>query len=100
MAKTAQLEEFDEALYNIAGGVGADGKENEDNSKYLIATSEQPISCFHANEWFAEVYFLNNLIPLAREGSAKKVCWPIHLLQKRGWMSWKGDLGYLPSPSV
>ncbi|KAF9777519.1 serine-tRNA ligase [Thelephora terrestris] len=35
MAKTAQLDQFDEELY-----------------KYLIATSEQPISSFHSDEWF------------------------------------------------
>ncbi|KAJ3064582.1 Cytosolic seryl-tRNA synthetase, partial [Quaeritorhiza haematococci] len=52
MAKTAQLEEFDEALYNISGEGSAEGE--EDTSKYLIATSEQPISAFHAGEWFAE----------------------------------------------
>ncbi|KAJ3302495.1 Cytosolic seryl-tRNA synthetase [Kappamyces sp. JEL0829] len=46
MAKTAQLEEFDEALYNVAG--------EEGEAKYLIATSEQPISAFHSNEWFVE----------------------------------------------
>lgn len=46
MAKTAQLEEFDEALYNVAG--------EEGDSKYLIATSEQPISAFHQNEWFSD----------------------------------------------
>ncbi|KAL1921415.1 uncharacterized protein VTP21DRAFT_11131 [Calcarisporiella thermophila] len=43
MAKTAQLEQFDEELYKVTG-------EGED--KYLIATSEQPISAFHCNEWF------------------------------------------------
>jgi seryl-tRNA synthetase len=43
MAKTAQLEQFDEELYKVTG-------DNED--KYLIATSEQPISAFHMNEWF------------------------------------------------
>nr|CAG8561453.1 1078_t:CDS:2 [Entrophospora candida] len=43
MAKTAQLEQFDEELYKVIG----DGED-----KYLIATSEQPISTFHANEWF------------------------------------------------
>ncbi|KAJ3020023.1 Cytosolic seryl-tRNA synthetase [Thoreauomyces humboldtii] len=48
MAKTAQLEEFDEALYKL-GGEGDEGDE-----KYLIATSEQPISAFHAGEWFTE----------------------------------------------
>ncbi|KCV73237.1 seryl-tRNA synthetase [Fonticula alba] len=42
MAETAQLEEFDEALYKITGA-GAD--------KYLIATSEQPISAYHRGEW-------------------------------------------------
>jgi seryl-tRNA synthetase len=44
MAKTAQLEEFDEALYRVPDASGED--------KYLIATSEQPLSAFHANEWF------------------------------------------------
>ncbi|KAI7858051.1 seryl-tRNA synthetase [Circinella umbellata] len=43
MARTAQLSQFDEELYKVSG----DGED-----KYLIATSEQPISAFHANEWF------------------------------------------------
>jgi seryl-tRNA synthetase len=43
MARTAQLEEFDEALYTVIGEGG--------EQKYLIATSEQPISAFHAEEW-------------------------------------------------
>lgn len=42
MAKTAQLEQFDEELYKVVDG---------DADKYLIATSEQPISAFHAEEW-------------------------------------------------
>eukprot|EP00002_Diphylleia_rotans_P009963 TRINITY_DN2032_c0_g2_i1.p1 TRINITY_DN2032_c0_g2~~TRINITY_DN2032_c0_g2_i1.p1 ORF type:complete len:470 (-),score=133.87 TRINITY_DN2032_c0_g2_i1:115-1524(-) len=42
MAETAQLEEFDEALYKVSG----DGED-----KYLIATSEQPISAYHRGEW-------------------------------------------------
>ena len=50
MAKTAQLEEFDEALYKVAELEG----EPDSESKYLIATSEQPISAFHAGEWFNE----------------------------------------------
>ena len=50
MAKTAQLEEFDEALYKVAELEG----EPDSESKYLIATSEQPISAFHAGEWFSE----------------------------------------------
>jgi seryl-tRNA synthetase len=41
MSKTAQLEDFDEQLYHVSGG----------GEKYLIATSEQPISCMHAGEW-------------------------------------------------
>merc|ERR1719361_2588777 len=47
MAKTAQLEEFDEALYHVTTGT----KDDEDNDKYLIATSEQPISALHYKEW-------------------------------------------------
>ncbi|KAI9891295.1 MAG: Cytosolic seryl-tRNA synthetase [Vezdaea aestivalis] len=47
MAKTAQLEQFDEELYKVVDG--------EDSSeKYLIATSEQPISALHAGEWLLE----------------------------------------------
>ncbi|KAF9904791.1 Cytosolic seryl-tRNA synthetase [Lobosporangium transversale] len=45
MAQTAQLSQFDEELYKVTG-------DNED--MYLIATSEQPISAFHANEWFEQ----------------------------------------------
>ncbi|WWD08023.1 serine-tRNA ligase [Kwoniella europaea PYCC6329] len=41
MAATAQLSEFDEALYKVTG-------DSED--KYLIATSEQPISAMHMDE--------------------------------------------------
>lgn len=43
MAKTAQLSEFDEELYKVLDG---------DDEKYLIATSEQPISAYHSGEWF------------------------------------------------
>jgi len=43
MAKTAQLDQFDDELYKVI--------DNSDE-KYLIATSEQPISAYHANEWF------------------------------------------------
>ncbi|PVU97295.1 hypothetical protein BB561_000636 [Smittium simulii] len=43
MARTAQLSDFDDQLYKVAG----DGEE-----KYLIATSEQPISAYHSGEWF------------------------------------------------
>lgn len=44
MGKTAQLEDFDEELYKVVDG-------DARNDKYLIATSEQPISAFHADEW-------------------------------------------------
>ncbi|QHS72245.1 serine--tRNA ligase SES1 [Saccharomyces paradoxus] len=43
MSKTAQLSEFDEELYKVIDG---------DDEKYLIATSEQPISAYHSGEWF------------------------------------------------
>jgi len=43
MAKTAQLDRFDEELYKVTG---------DEDDKYLIATSEQPISAFHSGEWF------------------------------------------------
>lgn len=43
MAETAQLEQFDEELYKVVAGDG--------NDKYLIATSEQPISAYHRGEW-------------------------------------------------
>lgn len=41
MAKTAQLDQFDEELYKVTG---------DEDDKYLIATSEQPISAMHADE--------------------------------------------------
>jgi seryl-tRNA synthetase len=34
--------------------LGKNGEETDDTTKYLIATSEQPISAFHAGEWLAE----------------------------------------------
>ncbi|KAB8416377.1 hypothetical protein FH972_024896 [Carpinus fangiana] len=45
MAKTAQLEQFDEELYKVTED------DNKENDKYLIATSEQPLSCLHDSEW-------------------------------------------------
>jgi seryl-tRNA synthetase len=41
MAETAELAQFDEELYKVIG----------DDEKYLIATSEQPISALHRGEW-------------------------------------------------
>ena len=43
MAECAQLDEFDEALYKVSG---------EGNEKYLIATSEQPISAMHRGKQY------------------------------------------------
>lgn len=45
MEKTCQLSDFEENLYKIP----AEKKDEDD--KYLIATSEQPLSAFYANEW-------------------------------------------------
>ncbi|KAJ5540638.1 Serine--tRNA ligase cytoplasmic [Penicillium pulvis] len=48
MAKTAQLEQFDEELYKVTEG------EDKSTDKYLIATSEQPLSALHSSEWLQE----------------------------------------------
>lgn len=45
MARTAQLSQFDEELYKVIDG---------SDEKYLIATSEQPISAYHSGEWFEQ----------------------------------------------
>lgn len=59
MAKTAQLDQFDEELYKVRSFPHALYSQHDiaqviaaDDEKYLIATSEQPISAFHADEWF------------------------------------------------
>lgn len=59
MAKTAQLSEYDDLLYGLGGKNGGDNGDNGDNEndKYLIATSEQPISCYHYNEWLEKDQF-------------------------------------------
>ncbi|KAK1772670.1 serine--tRNA ligase, cytoplasmic [Phialemonium atrogriseum] len=46
MAKTAQLSQFDEELYRVS-----EGADNGESDRYLIATSEQPLSCLHSEEW-------------------------------------------------
>jgi len=51
MAKTAQLEQFDEELYKIKLSHKDTAGSTEDDERYLIATSEQPISALHASEW-------------------------------------------------
>lgn len=105
MAKTAQLEDFDEALYNITGDRDADGKENADTMKYLIATSEQPISAYHAGEWFSEP---EKELPKKYAGIIYASCIftdispsrSIHVLSKRGRLPRQGNLGNLSGPSV
>merc|ERR1712195_463072 len=52
MAHCAQLEDFHEALYKVVEKEG-----DEDSVKYLIATSEQPLACYHANESIATAQF-------------------------------------------
>jgi seryl-tRNA synthetase len=46
MAKTAQLSDFDEELYKVT-----ESKDKPETDKYLIATSEQPLSALHSEEW-------------------------------------------------
>ncbi|KAI5172435.1 seryl-tRNA synthetase [Nematocida sp. LUAm3] len=45
MKKTAQLSDFDEQLYKVEGS---------SEESYLIATSEQPLSALHADEWLRD----------------------------------------------
>lgn len=62
MAKTAQLEQFDEELYTVletsrttdALPNADEEKERKTRKKYLIATSEQPLSAYHMDEWILE----------------------------------------------
>lgn len=52
MARCAQLEQFDEELYKISA-VSRGGESQGEEEKYLIATSEQPISAMHHDTRFA-----------------------------------------------
>lgn len=49
MAKTAQLEQFDEELYKVT-----ENDDDKQTDKYLIATSEQPLSVLHDSEWLQD----------------------------------------------
>jgi len=73
MAKTAELDDYDDVLYKVV-----EDKEHPELDKYLIATSEQPISAYHRGQ---------NLDP-------KKLPFPLcgHflLLPPRGWQQWPG----------
>lgn len=48
MHETCQLSDFEENLYKVEGG---DDDEKDKEHLYLIATSEQPISAMHRNEF-------------------------------------------------
>lgn len=61
MQEVAQLSQFDDELYKV---VGKGSEKTEDNDeKYLIATSEQPIAAYHRDEWLAE-----NSLPIKYAG--------------------------------
>lgn len=49
MQEVAQLSQFDDELYKVIGK--SSEKSDEEDVKYLIATSEQPIAAFHRDEW-------------------------------------------------
>ncbi|KAI6002052.1 serine-tRNA ligase [Pisolithus albus] len=75
MAKTAQLSQFDEELYKVIAS---------EDEKYLIATSEQPISAFHSDEWFEDpksqlpIYYAGYSTCFRKEaGSAGRDMWGI-----------------------
>jgi seryl-tRNA synthetase len=44
MAETCQLSDFEESLYKVVGG-------KDEEPCFMVATSEQPISALHRNEW-------------------------------------------------
>ncbi|KAG5451310.1 Serine--tRNA ligase, cytoplasmic [Clonorchis sinensis] len=59
MQAVAQLSQFDEELYKVTGRREGGLKKSEgvstteEEEKYLIATSEQPIAAYHRDEWLA-----------------------------------------------
>ena len=80
MAKTAQLEDFDEELYKVVDG-------DAQNDKYLIATSEQPISAFHADEWLVAkdlpIKYGSFLVFGKSFTNIWKICWVFFMLPQR-----------------
>lgn len=98
MAKTAQLEQFDEELYKVT--------ESDDKStdKYLIATSEQPLSALHDGEWIQDkdlpIKLATRRLTLCSLLIMTKVCRVQYMLPKGGRCSWKRCLGYFPRPSI
>lgn len=79
MAKTAQLEQFDDELYKVT-----EDPKNPDTDKYLIATSEQPISALHEGEWLLDKELPIKWVPLSacslcRTHDYFQICWLQHL---------------------
>jgi seryl-tRNA synthetase len=56
MAKTAQLEQFDEELYKVI-----EDSKDPSTDKYLIATSEQPLSALVCSRSNARFFILTSL---------------------------------------
>jgi len=57
MAEVAQLSQFDEELYKVIGSGTEDNKNADsksDGTKYLIATSEQPLTALHSGQKISE----------------------------------------------
>lgn len=98
MAKTAQLEQFDEELYKVTD----DGQKQTD--KYLIATSEQPLSALHDGEWLQDkdlpIKCVEYIDPLVRKSLILQVRGLQHLLSQRSRLARKRRLGNLPSTSI
>jgi len=63
MAETAQLSQFDEELYHVGESGGAPSGTEDD--KYLIATSEQPLSALHRGEWLG-----SDVLPMKYAGQS------------------------------
>ena len=57
MGGVAQLSEFDETLYAVHSGA-------DEEKKYLIATSEQPICAYHKDEWLSEKELPKRCVPV------------------------------------
>jgi seryl-tRNA synthetase len=104
MAETCQLDDFDENLYRVDTGKGpktddkkagkadlliqekkvpTDEPQHEDDDKFLIATSEQPLSAYYRGEYLAPdqlpVRFAGFSTCFRKEaGSHGKDCWGLY----------------------
>lgn len=72
MSKVAQLEQFDDELYHVSDS------NNKDEYKYLIATSEQPIASYFADELLKKddlpIKFCGNSPCFRKEAGHHKDC--------------------------